>query len=302
MTELKSPRLVPAQVCFVVDDVPAAVTECVAQFGWGPFHQFSVPVSDARYHEWSGAKRTDVALGMAGPVQVELVHVHEGHDTIEVYQSKYGTGFQHLGIYARNREHAQTFLESLGAVFDDRGAYEGIRFAFMDVPTGPGMFELLEATGESPPPGAVESDTQVPVAATDPIELDRATIATADLDEALRFFAHAFRWNNVAAELHTLRCGSSSSRIRRARGLAGKLLIELVEPPAGGDDPYSLHLARGEHGLVHAGGRFRSGSLPANPALECEWLEDGDAFALYDWAGGTRALQLRGARERIGMA
>ena len=71
MSEARFPRLHPVQVCFVVDDVEAAVAECADRFGWGPFHQFSAPVPEARYHEWVGAKETDVALGMAGGVQVE---------------------------------------------------------------------------------------------------------------------------------------------------------------------------------------------------------------------------------------
>ena len=78
MTPTRFPRLYPAQVCFVVDDVDAAVEECIATFGWGPFHRFTAPVSEARYRDWTGPKKTDVALGMAGAVQVELIHVHAG--------------------------------------------------------------------------------------------------------------------------------------------------------------------------------------------------------------------------------
>ena len=40
------PRLFPSQVCFVVDDVPSAVDDCVARFGWGPFQQFTARVPD----------------------------------------------------------------------------------------------------------------------------------------------------------------------------------------------------------------------------------------------------------------
>lgn len=289
-----APRLHPAQVCFVVDDVAAAVAECTSRFGWGPFHEFSAPVSDARYHGWRGAKRTDVALGMAGPVQVELIHVHEGHDTVEAYQARYGAGFQHLGIQCRDREDAIAALEALGAVVDDRMEYEGVRIAFLDTPTGPGMFELLHAT--APPPGErpKASSAVAPAPPPDPaVTLDRATIVTRDLDRALAFYGVAFGWDDVAVETCSVRFGEKESRVRRVRGAAGRLLLELVEPGADGDDPYASHLARGDHGLVHAGGFARSGRLPDGAVIDGEWLEDAERFTLYDWSGGPSSLALR---------
>ncbi len=288
------PHLHPVQVCFVVDDVAKAVDECVARFGWGPFYQFTAPVPEAQYRDWSGPKRTDVALGMAGPVQVELIHVHEGHDTVEVYQSRYGAGLQHLGIQCRDREEAIAALVAIGSTVDDQGEYPGIRFAFVDTPTGPGMFELLQPDGEVPVPGATTDSHRKSVDPPSPsVRLDRATIATNDLDAALDFYARAFRWEDPQIEARTLRFGTTESAIRRVRTQAGKLLLELVEPPPAGDDPYARHLARGDHGLVHAGGVTQSCILPEGASLECEWLEEGEAFALYAWSGGSTSLQLR---------
>ncbi len=286
------PSLHPAQVCFVVDDVARSVQECETRFGWGPFHVFSAPVSEARYGDWRGPKHTEVALGMAGGVQVELIHVHEGRDTVAAYQARYGTGFQHLGISCRDRERALVALEALGARVDDRGEYPGIRFAFVDVPTGPGMFELLQATGDGPPGGG--GDPSEPAAfPAHAIDLDRASIVTRELDASLAFYARAFRWDQVVVEERTLRHGDRATKLRRARGRAGRLLLELVEGSAQGLDPYSQHAARGDHGLVHAGGVPRQGTRPDAAALECEWEEDGEAFGLYDWAGGPRTLQVR---------
>lgn len=288
------PRLHPAQVCFVVDDVEQAAQECVDRFGWGPFHAFSAPVPEARYREWTGSKTTDVALGMAGGVQVELIHVHEGHDTVEAYQARYGRGLQHLGISCRDREAAIGALEAIGASVDDRGEYPGIRFAFVDTPTGPGMFELLQQTGETPPPGGGEGDAPAHRDAPKPTAtLDRATIATRDLDATLAFYARAFRWEGVVAESRTLRVGDRTSTLRRARGPAGQLELELVESAPGAGDPYADHLARGDHGLVHAGGTRVDGALPDDASLTGEWVEDGEAFGLYAWSGGERSLQLR---------
>jgi catechol 2,3-dioxygenase-like lactoylglutathione lyase family enzyme len=285
-----NPRLSAGQVCFVVDDVAAAADECASRFGWGPFHQFSAPVPMAHYHGWSGPKNTDVALGMAGAIQVELIHVHEGHDTVEAYQSKYGVGFQHLGIHCRDRDEALDALESLGARCDDRLEYPGVRIAFVDTPTGPGMFELLQSDGSTPAPGEASKARKQPAPA---VSVDRATIATRDLDAAIAFYAPAFGWEEAQVETHTLRFGSSESRARRARGRAGRLLLELIEPTPGAADPYADHLARREHGLVHAGGVARESIQIDGPWLACEWLEEADAFELVSWSGGPRQLQLR---------
>ena len=299
MTEVRFPRLHPAQVCFVVEDVDAAVDECITSFGWGPFHRFTAPVSDARYHDWAGSKKTDVALGMAGGVQVELIHVHEGHDTVEAYQARYGAGLQHLGISCRDREKAIAALEEIGASVDDQGEYPGIRFAFVDTPTGPGMFELLQTTGDTPPPGAdtggEESDKTDAVSPSSNVTLDRATIVTGDLDRAHAFYARAFRWEDTRIETRTLRIDSGEQRMRRVRGQAGQLLLELVEPQQGGDNPYARHLARGDHGLIHAGGATSGSGLTEGATAYGEWLEEGEEFALYAWSGGSESLQFRKA-------
>jgi len=294
MSRDRFPRLHPAQVCFVVRDVAEAVEECVSVFGWGPFHQFTAPVPEARYRGWTGPKKTDVALGMAGDVQVELIHVHEGHDTVERYQARYGPGLQHLGISCKDREQAIAALEEIGGVIDDRGEYPGIRFAFLDTPTGPGMFELLEATGDTPPPGASgdgESSTRDGIQRR--VALDRATIVTNDLDRALDFYARAFRWEHPRIETPTLRIGASETPVRRVRGQAGQLVLELIEPLAGHDSPYTQQLLRGDHGLAHAGGVTLRGELPKGASVEGEWLEDGESFGLYDWSGGAGTLQVR---------
>lgn len=291
MSPSRFPRLYPAQVCFVVGDVDAAVSECVSRFGWGPFHRFTAPTPNARYREWTGPKETDVALGMAGRVQVELIHVRAGRDTVERYQSRYGAGFQHMGISCADRDEAVEALQAIGATVDDCGEHPGIRFAFVDTPTGPGMFELLQATDEGPPGGGAKPEDPDSTSRCQP--LDRATIVTRDLDRAVAFYARAFRWEAPRIDSVALLVDGRESPVRRCRGRAGQLELELIEPGEGADEPYSRHLARGDHGLVHAGGPARSSGLPAGAQVEGAWPEEGEAFGLYTWAGGETSLQLR---------
>jgi catechol 2,3-dioxygenase-like lactoylglutathione lyase family enzyme len=288
-----APALLPQQVCFVVDDVPAAVQFCEDRFGWGPFYQFKAPVAEARYKEWTGEKLTEVALGMAGSVQVEFLHIHQGRDTTADYQAKYGTGFQHLGIHCQSRDDALAHLESLGARVNELNEYPGINFAFVDVPTGPGMFEILQPTAEMTSNEGLASSRDSGSSDT-LFNVDRATIVTRDINQALVFYAGAFGWEDAAATQSTLRYNDHQTTVRRYIGTAGELQLEFIQPDENGDDPYSAHLRRGDHGLVHAGGAL-SGELPGDEAIRGQWLETGEHFALYDWAGGARSLQIRHA-------
>jgi catechol 2,3-dioxygenase-like lactoylglutathione lyase family enzyme len=299
MTEIDTRRLFPSQVCFVVDDVPSAAEDCARRFGWGPFEHFTARVPDARYRDWTGLKITDVALGMAGNVQVELIHVHEGRDSVATYQTEYGTGFQHLGIGCRSRDIAASHLQSLGAAVDDIYEYAAFRIAFIDVPTGPAMFELIERSGQDEAAAQPDLESSATPEATEPtavFALDRATIVTDDMDAALRFYAAAFRWSEVAADMQTLRYGGREASLRRFLGRAGTLQLELVEPECKADDPYSEHLARGRHGLTHTGGLLSQDHPADDPGSDYEWLETSERFSLCDWAGGRNALQIR--RER----
>lgn len=285
-----APRLNAQQVCFVVEDVSAAVDYCQKRFGWGPFYQFTAPVPDASYQGWQGEKITEVALGMAGQVQVEFLHIHKGHDTTADYQDKYGQGFQHIGIRCKSREAALSHLEALGATVNERNEYPGVEFAFVNVPTGPGMFEILQSTAR------MDADTKLSAARESQgetlLDIDRATIVTHDIDQALTFYSGSFGWENALHSTETLRYNNKQTSLKRYVGSAGKLALELIQPIEQSDDPYARHLARGDHGLIHAGGAMRS-NIPGGETVRCEWLETGECFSLYDWAGGTQALQIR---------
>lgn len=287
------PKLSPQQVCFVVDDVSAAVQRCEKEFAWGPFYQFTAPVENAVYKDWTGKKLVEVALGMAGNVQVEFIHVFEGHDAVEAYQAEYKRGFQHLGIQCHSREAAVDYLTALGAKVDELNEFPGIRFAFVDVPTGSAMFELLQQTKDWGKEDALDVDTK----ASDPIEglfqIDRATIVTDDIETALVFYAQAFGWDDATYTTSTLHYDGKQNLFKRFIGHAGTLDIELLQPLEMAGDPYSLHLNRGSHGLVHAGGLSKGITDSIEAAVEYQWLESKEKFSLSNWLAGSSSLQMR---------
>lgn len=287
------PKLSPQQVCFVVDDVSAAVQRCEKEFAWGPFYQFTAPVEKAVYKDWTGKKLVEVALGMAGNVQVEFIHVYEGHDAVEAYQAEYKRGFQHLGIQCQSREAAVDYLTALGAEVNELNEFPGIRFAFVDVPTGAAMFELLQQTNEWGKGDALDVDTQASDIVEGLFQIDRATIVTDNMEAALAFYSQAFGWDDAAFTRSTLQYAGKQNAFKRFIGHAGTLDIELLQAIDIADDPYSQHLNRGSHGLVHAGGLSAGASDDNEKAIEYQWLESEEKFSLSNWLAGSSSLQMR---------
>ncbi|MFK7978335.1 MAG: hypothetical protein AB8C02_19535, partial [Halioglobus sp.] len=115
----------------------------------------------------------------------------------------------------------------------------------------------------------------------------------------LAFYAKAFRWETPVASKQTLRIAGTSTTMQRYIGKAGALELEIIEPPAQGDNPYTAHLNRGSHGLVHAGGALLGGSQQANEImLDSEtltgvWEEARESFSLCSNFGIQRSIQLR---------
>lgn len=305
----KAPSLFPLQVCFVVDNVPEAVAFCEEHYHWGPFTQFTINVEDAQYKDWCGDKRTEVALGMAGKVQMEFLHVHRGRDTTADYQQKYGTGFQHLGISVRSRDEAIAYLEGLGASVNETREVPGVHFGFVNIPnTGEGMFELLETTNDAPADSAIAKSREQKAKSQEQktgdqgsgtgvlapsFTLDRATIVTTNMADTLSFYAQAFNWQDPTAIEQTLQIEGQYSKALRYVGKAGFLELEIIEPVAGGSNPYSAHLDRGSHGLVHTGGALENNALMGETAIKGHWKETGESFELYDNFGVANSIQMR---------
>ncbi|MEM8499002.1 MAG: VOC family protein [Pseudomonadota bacterium] len=303
------------QACFVVKDVGAAVKFCSEQLGWGPFQHFKIPTSNAQYRDWRGNKLTEVALGMAGRAQIELIHVHSGQDAIQQYQSRLGTGLQHLGVLCQSTDDALEHVGALGAVLNDRNQYGEITFSFIDVPQGPALIELLER-GEQGLPSAKSTDEHgTTIGKTVQgrharLLLDRATLVTTEIESAAAFYGKSFdqefisitddtlRYSATALTAPTSSSASCDVRARRCLIDAGVLEIELIQLLE--DDPhlYSKQLERatrhGGHGLVHVGGRDCTKlDIPRNQRIEGEWLECREVFSVFTGPDELSSIQIR---------
>lgn len=259
--------LAAVQTCFVVQDIDAAVKRCEQDFGWGPFLRFSAPSSGPDGDEGT----THVALGNAGRTQVEFIALENVDDTIGEYQARYGSGFQHLGVYCRDIDAARAALDRIGASTRQQGDYPGIRYAFLDTPTGNGMIELLQPDENVPTPKQAGAERSA-------LAIDSATIATPNLSRALDFYAHVFDWDTLEISEDTLEIdGESVGTACRADGMAGRLRLEFVEPLSG-DNLYTRHLAERDHGLVHVGANARSVDDTQQAFGRGRWLVGGEQF------------------------
>ena len=162
-----------------------------------------------------------------------------------------------------------------------------MRFAFLDVPTGWGMIELLEPDRDVPtPPSGRNRD------ADDVLAVDSATIVTGDLDGAMAFFEPAFGWVATPPQEDTLEIdGEEAGSLRRVAHRTGTLRVEFVEPHSG-DNLYSRHLADRDHGLVHVGARARARDLGQTATCRGRWLRTGEAFRFVAGPFGAPGLRL----------
>ncbi len=301
------------QACFVVNDVGSAVEFCTTQLGWGPFQHFNIPSHNARYRQWQGDKLTEVALGMAGRAQIELIHVHSGEDAIQQYQSRMGSGLQHLGILCQSTDEALAHVGALGAVLNDRNQYGDITFSFIDVPQGPAMLELLERGAQGLPNAQADTAHESTIGRTTHsvnarLLLDRATLVTSDIESSAVFFAKSFLHCEYTITEDTLsysaptkqRPAAQHTNVHALRCLipAGVLDIELIQLLNGGSDIYSNQLKRaarhGGHGLIHVGGYpAQALEFTATPRFDGNWLVSGESFSVYTGPDDLASIQIR---------
>lgn len=303
VTAETAPEHTAYQACFVVADVAAAVEFCRRELGWGPFQHFTIPSPDSKYHGWQGYKLTEVALGMAGRSQVELIQVHQGRDAIEDYQTRIGPGLQHLGVLVKSTQQSLSYLTAAGAVKNDSNQYGEITYTFIDIPKGPAMLELLERGEQGLPTKETggESIGKTAASSNETLQLDRATIVTNNIQQSTEFLSHCFGTDKPKISDDTLReqfldSPPIESAAKRCLLDAGVLQIELVEVDEHSDSVYARQLkrARGhsDHGLMHVGGSSDNCVLPGEP-LHGEWLGQAEKFQLFAGPDNRLSLQVR---------
>lgn len=136
------------QVCWVVDDIDAAMANWTQVMGIGPFLIFrDLKIDTVRYRGTPTSTHFSIAMAQAGGVQVELAQQH--CDNPSAYRdlvAKGRNGLHHIAIYVSDYDAALAHFTDQGLVAAIDGTFGDMRFAYVDTAEKLGcMVEIIEA-------------------------------------------------------------------------------------------------------------------------------------------------------------
>ncbi len=145
---VKSEQKRVIQICWVVDDIDAAMANWTATMGIGPFIIFrDLKLDTVRYRGTPTSTWMSIAIAQAGGVQIELVQQH--CDNPSAYRdivAKGRNGMHHIAIYVSDYEGALRHFTDQGFVAAIDGLFGEMRFAYVDTFEKLGcMVEIIEA-------------------------------------------------------------------------------------------------------------------------------------------------------------
>ena len=163
MAESASPLLKVSELyqsCVVVRDLEKSMERYGNVLGIGTWEVVDVDpsvISDMMYHGKPVKRpfRFRVALGMVGPMQLELIQPIEGDLLYSDFLKQHGEGLHHLGhVRVPNLDEAVRTLEKAGFPCLQRGHITDGGFAYMDTVKALGfILELIELPEGTPAPG-----------------------------------------------------------------------------------------------------------------------------------------------------
>ena len=134
------------QICWVVDDIGAAMQEWTQVMGIGPFYLFSNLKLDAVYRGAPTSTHFSIAIAQSGGVQIELAQQHcDNPSAYSDLVAKGKSGLHHLAIYVADYDAALRHFTNQGFVAAITGVFGEMRFAYVDTSAKLGcMIEILE--------------------------------------------------------------------------------------------------------------------------------------------------------------
>ena len=134
-----------SQVGIIVKDLEKSMKNYSDFFGI-TFPKIFVPEYHKKAYKGKPADfRIKVALGMMGPLQIELIQVLQGPTVYDELLEKKGGGLHHLGFDVKDLDKKVEALKNLGVGVLMSGERVGARFAYMDTEPIVGVvFEFIE--------------------------------------------------------------------------------------------------------------------------------------------------------------
>jgi Glyoxalase/Bleomycin resistance protein/Dioxygenase superfamily len=137
------------QVAYVVGDLDLALAHWVETLRVAPFFVYrNVVLAECVYDGSPSRLELSVAMGNAGPVQIELIQQHG--DTPSIYRDAVGSSAHHVAVWTSAFDRDLAAFRARGLVDLQWGSASGEpdeRFVYF-APGGPGpMLELVEVHG-----------------------------------------------------------------------------------------------------------------------------------------------------------
>jgi hypothetical protein len=135
------------QMCWVVDDLQAAMRHWIETCGVGPFHVLEhVQIQDLTYRGRPAKLDFTGALAQAGRMQIELIQQH--CDNPSVYRDlvpKGRSAFHHIAMFANDYDRELAGYQAQGLVPVTAGRFGDMRYCYIDASATIGcVLELLE--------------------------------------------------------------------------------------------------------------------------------------------------------------
>lgn len=141
------------QICYVVEDMEAAIAHWTRTMGVGPFVRFPVPLQ-AEWLEVRGRRVPadndvfgGVSLSYSGDMMIELIQPGKDPSPYRDFIASGRRGVHHLGTYADDYDAQLAAARAAGIGVAMEGVLPMSRFAYLDTDLAwPGtMVELIEA-------------------------------------------------------------------------------------------------------------------------------------------------------------
>lgn len=141
------------QICWVVEDMDAAITHWTRTMGVGPFVRFPIPLQ-AEWLEVRGQRIPQdndiyrgVSISYSGDTMIELIQPGSDPSPYREFLAAGRQGAHHVGTYADDYDAQMAAARAAGIGVAMEGVLPLSRFAYLDTDTlWPGtMVELIEA-------------------------------------------------------------------------------------------------------------------------------------------------------------
>lgn len=134
------------QMCWVVDDLEAAMKHWIETCGVGPFYVIPhVPAQNITYYGKPAKLDFSGALAQAGSIQIELIQQHCDNPSVYRDLVPKGSAFHHVAMFTVDYDRELAEFQRQGLPVVTAGMFGDLRYSYVDATRTIGtVLELVE--------------------------------------------------------------------------------------------------------------------------------------------------------------